>query len=158
MTRSISLAVVALLLASSASAAPPGNETCRTISDPGERLACYDRVAGREIPAAGDQPHRRSSDTAVPSSPPVASSPTRAAEPARDRSNAVTNGRIVAVHQLRHGYFSLELDNGASYETTVVGTPPPVGAEVHIRHTLLGTTFFDIRGWSPITVRQSRQR
>ncbi len=70
----------------------------------------------------------------------------------------MTSGRIAATSPLRHGYFRLELEDGTAYETTVVGPPPPVGAEVHIRRTLLGTTFFDIKGWSPITVRLSRRQ
>ena len=78
--------------------------------------------------------------------------------PASMDRNAKTGGRIAAVSALRHGYFRLELDGGPAYETTVVGTPPPVGAEVRIRHTLFGTTFFDIKGWSPITIRLSRRQ
>ena len=70
----------------------------------------------------------------------------------------MTGGRIAAVSPLRHGYFRLELEGGPAYETTVIGTPPPVGAEVRIRNTLFGTTFFDIKGWSPITVRLSRRQ
>jgi len=92
-----------------------------------------------------------------PPAPVPAPEPTHAAA-TRPTDEASRNGQIVAVRPLRHGYFALELDNGAVYETTVVGTPPPVGADVHIRHTLFGTTFFDIKGWSPITVRPSRQR
>ena len=87
----------------------------------------------------------------------TAPEPARAATATRPTDETSRNGQIVAVRPLRHGYFALELDNGAVYETTVVGTPPPVGAGVHIRRTLLGTTFFDIKGWSPITVRPSRQ-
>jgi hypothetical protein len=88
----------------------------------------------------------------------AAPEPARAAAATRPIDKASADGQIVAVRPLRHGYFALELDSGAVYETTVVGTPPPVGADVHIRRTLLGTTFFDIKGWSPITVRPSRQR
>jgi hypothetical protein len=158
--RSTSLAIGALVLSTCASAAPSSTEQCRNIADPAARLACYDRAAdegtagkqGRsaERPAAAPAPS--------PSSPTTASEPPRAAPPTRATEKAPVNGQIVAVRPLRHGYFALELDNGAIYETTVVGTPPPVGAEVHIRRTLLGTTFFDIKGWSPITVRPSRQR
>ena len=158
--RTTSLAIGALVLSTWASAAPPSTEQCRSIADPAARLACYDRAAdegtagkqGRsaERPAAAPAPS--------PGSPMTAPEPPRVAPATRATDKAPANGQIVAMRPLRHGYFALELDNGAIYETTVVGTPPPVGAEVHIRRTLLGTTFFDIKGWSPITVRPSRQR
>ena len=62
------------------------------------------------------------------------------------------------VSPIRHGYYRLELDDGRAYETTVTGAPPPAGASVQIRRTFLGTTFFDIKGWSPVSVRLARPR
>lgn len=76
----------------------------------------------------------------------------------QDQAAATRAGRIAAVSPIRHGYYRLELDDGTAYETTVTGTPPPAGATVKIRRTFLGTTFFDIRGWSPISVRLARRR
>jgi len=153
------LAIAALFLAPAAYTASPGPEQCRSIADPAERLACYDRATDQE---AGKEARSRQAPPQVPASVPAAPvatpEPPRAAAVTRTPDQAATGGQIVAVRPLRHGYFALELDNGAVYETTVVGTPPPVGADVHIRRTLFGTTFFDIKGWSPITVRPSRQR
>lgn len=155
------LAITAVFLAPCASAAPVATEQCRSIADPAERLACYDHAADQE---AGGKLRGGSQDSATKQvessfpSPRPAPEPARAAVRATPANTAGADGDIVAVRALRHGYFALELENGAVYETTVIGAPPPVGAEVHIRHTLLGTTFFDIRGWSPITVRQSRPR
>lgn len=155
-TRSMGVVGAALLLGSAASAATPDAAKCRTIADPAERLACYDRAADQ--PAAAPPSAPAPAAPAIPSAaPPPAPVPARAAPPNREEMKAVT-GRIAATSPLRHGYFRLELQDGTAYETTVVGPPPPVGAEVHIRRTLLGTTFFDIKGWSPITVRLSRRQ
>ena len=76
----------------------------------------------------------------------------------QDQATPTRAGRIAAVSPLRHGYYRLELDDGTAYETTVTGTPPPAGASVQIRRTFLGTTFFDIKGWSPVSVRLARPR
>ena len=156
--RSTSLVIAALSLAPSISAAPPSTEQCRSIADPAVRLACYDRIADGETAGKRDRSHERPAATSTPPAPVAAPEPTHATAASRPTDQAATDGQIVAARPLRHGYFALELDSGAVYETTVVGTPPPVGANVHIRRTLLGTTFFDIKGWSPITVRPSRQR
>jgi len=162
LTRSTSLAGLVFLLASSASAAAPVDNSCRSIPDPTQRLACYDRAASQDS-APAENPARAAAPTvpaaaasSAPSAPIVRE--TRAAAPTDREAKAVTGGRIAAVSPLRHGYFRLELEGGPAYETTVIGTPPPVGAEVRIRNTLFGTTFFDIKGWSPITVRLSRRQ
>ena len=152
-TRSMSLIGAAFLLGPAAYAAPLDAGTCRAIADPAERLACYDRAADQPVAPA---PARNAPAAPLAASPPPPV-PAPARAPTREESKAATSGRIAATQPLRHGYFRLELEDGAAYETTVVGPPPPVGSEVHIRRTLLGTTFFDIKGWSPITVRLSRQ-
>jgi hypothetical protein len=156
--RSKSLAIGALVLSTCAVAAPPSPKQCRNIADPAARLACYDRAADEG--SAGKQVQSLQRPAAMPASappPPMKASEAKRAA-ARPAEKAAMSGQIVAVRPLRHGYFALQLDSGAVYETTVVGTPPPMGAEVHIRRTLLGTTFLDIRGWSPIAVRPSRYR
>jgi len=156
LTRSTSLAGLAFFLASSASAASPDVNTCRAIADATQRLACYDRVAAGDAAPAENMAHAAPAATpaAPPPAPPVRES--RAAAPSRDEAKTVRSGRIAAVRPLRHGYFRLELENGPAYETTEVAAPPPVGSEVRIRGTLFGTTFFDIKGWSPIAVRLAR--
>jgi len=155
-TRSMSLIGAAFLLGTAAYAAPSDTGTCRAIADPTERLACYDRAADQPAAPAESAPARNAPATPLAASPqPPAPAPART--PTREEAKATTSGRIAAAEPLRHGYFRLAMEDGAVYETTVVGPPPPVGAEVHIRRTLFGTTFFDIKGWSPITVRLSRQ-
>lgn len=156
--RSTSLVGMACLLASAASAAPSDSAKCRAIADPAKRLACYDRTAEQDAaPAEGEQTRAAPVMPSAAPRPSPAPSQARAPEPTRDERKVLTSGRIAATRPLRHGYFRLELEDGAAYETTVVGAPPPVGADVHIRHTPFGTTFFDIKGWSPITVRPARQ-
>lgn len=162
MKRSMSLIGAAFLVGPAASAAAADVGKCRAIADPTERLACYDRAADQPaaraepVVPAEPAPARNAPATPLAASPqPPTPAPVRA--PTREEAQAATSGRIAAAEPLRHGYFRLAMEDGAVYETTVVGPPPPVGAEVHIRRTLFGTTFFDIRGWSPITVRLSRQ-
>jgi len=165
MVRSIIVAGMALFLTSGALAAPADVEKCRAIADPTQRLACYDQAAAQ--PPAPAAPTAQSM-TAPP--PPVASAPPPEPRPARrearsekrgrqeERAELASEGRIAAVSPLPHGYFRLELADGTAYNTTEVANPPPVGADVRIRRTFLGTTFFDIKGWSPITVRLSREQ
>jgi len=156
-TRSISLFGGAFLLASAASAADSDVGKCRSITEAAARLACYDRAADQPAAPAEASPAPAVPATSSAAPPPTAPVAARVPAPTRDDRKTVSSGRIAAAQPLRHGYFRLELEDGTAYETTVVGPPPPIGAEVHIRHTLLGTTFFDIKGWSPITVRLSRQ-
>lgn len=165
MVRSMMLAGTALFLAPAALAASADVEKCRAIADPAQRLACYDQAAGQ--PSAPAAPAAQS--PAAPP-PPVASAAT--AEPRHvrrevrsekrsrreEKAELASEGRIAAVVPLPHGYFRLELADGAAYNTTEVANPPPVGADVRIRRTFLGTTFFDIKGWSPIAVRLSREQ
>lgn len=165
MIRSMILAGTALFLAPGALAAPADVEKCRGIADPAQRLACYDKAAAQ--PSAPMAPAAQS---------PAAPSPQATSEPLPDRRRAraetrsekrnhreeraelATEGRIAAVSPLPHGYFRLELADGTAYNTTEVANPPPVGSDVRIRRTFLGTTFFDIKGWSPIAVRLSREQ
>jgi hypothetical protein len=41
---------------------------------------------------------------------------------------------------------------------TSVGPSPPVGAEVRIRQTFVGTTYLDLAGWDPIAIKPTRRR
>jgi len=159
------LAGTVLFLASGALAAPADVEKCRAIADPVQRLACYDRAAAQPSTAAA-----QAAQSPAVSPPPAASAP--AAEPRHvrrearsekrnareERAELASEGRIAAVIPLPHGYFRLELADGAAYNTTEVANPPAVGSDVRIRRTFLGTTFFDIKGWSPIAVRLSREQ
>lgn len=157
---SVAIAIATAFSASVASAKPSRGEACRSIADPAARLACYDRAMGPGAPAAnvattGDKAPEAA---ARPLATPSAQSMREANDRSQDQAAATRAGRIAAVSPIRHGYYRLELDDGTAYETTVTGTPPPAGATVKIRRTFLGTTFFDIRGWSPISVRLARRR
>ena len=161
MVRSIMLGGAALFLAPAALAAPDV-EKCRAIADPAQRLACYDQAAAQ--PSAPAAPVAQS--PAPP--PPVASAPAseprharvekRARHEQEQRTELASEGRIATIVPLPHGYFRLELADGTAYNTTEVANPPPVGSDVRIRRTFLGTTFCDIKGWSPIAVRLSREQ
>jgi hypothetical protein len=163
MVRSMMLVSTALVLAPAALAAPADVEKCRAIADPAQRLACYDQAAAQ--PSASPAP---AGPSAASPPPPATSAP--ASEPRRaraekrghreleQRAELPSEGRIAAITPLPHGYFRLQLADGIAYNTTEVANPPPVGADVRIRRTFLGTTFFDIKGWSPIAVRLSREQ
>jgi hypothetical protein len=130
-------------------------DRCAGIDDPSARLACYDSRSGRAArPAAVPAPR--------PASPPSATSPATANAylDQRDALKSRTDfeSRLKTVVPLRHGYFRLELADGTSYDTTTVAPPPAVGDLIHVRRTPFGTTFFDIDGRKPFTVRLSRRQ
>jgi len=165
MVRSMMLAGTALLVAPAALAAPADVEKCRAIADPAQRLACYDQAAAQS--SAAPPPMAQSPVAQGPMAPPPSASappsePRHARGEPRNRreqhAELASEGRIATVAPLPHGYFRLELADGTAYNTTEVASPPPVGSEVRIRRTFLGTTFFDIKGWSPIAVRLSREQ
>lgn len=150
-----------LVIAASALVAPQSGD-CRAIADPAARLACYDaRDAGQ--PAAPARPVP--SEQPVPSIAPAAPAPVLAPVPAPSApaSTATTvradpEGRIVAVAPLRYGLFRLTLDDGRAFDTTTnTQAPPAVGTAVRLRRTPLGTTFIDVAGRDPITVRLARR-
>src|SRR5450631_4701848 len=68
----LSTAVVVAAAAHAAPAADNGLKVCAAIEPPGERLACYDQLAGR-IPPKGA--------SAAPTAPAAASAPAAAASP-----------------------------------------------------------------------------
>ncbi|MFB9051104.1 hypothetical protein ACFFV8_20600 [Sphingobium indicum] len=132
---------------------------CARLDDPSERLACYDRRSGR---AAAD-----SRPIPLPASPAPARVAGAAAAAEGDsyqdrrdvlKSRTDFDSRLKAAVPLRHGYYRLELEDGTAYDMTTVGPPPPVGAMVHVRRTPFGTTFFDMEGRKPFTVRLSRRQ
>lgn len=143
-------------------------QDCRAIADATLRLACYDardRVAPPAPPAparapiAPDAPAPREAVAVAPAPAPVA-----APAPAARRSlssaeiiRADPTGRIVAVTRLRHGLHRMTLDDGRAFDTTTDAVAPaPVGSAVRLRRTTIGTTFLDVDGREPLTVRLVR--
>ena len=132
---------------------------CAGIDDPTARLACYDQQSGR-APRAGPPTPLPSPPVPAPSTQP----PRQAmADSYEDRRDALKNrtdfsSRLKAAIPLRHGYYRLELEDGTAYDTTTVAPPPPVGETIHVRRSAFGTTFFDIDGQKPFTVRLSRRQ
>ena len=155
------IAAATVFLASAASAETSRGEACRSIADPAARLACYDRAMGtgaaspaNTVTTEGKAPEAMAPPLATPSK----QSLQEVGDRRQDQATPTRTGRIAVVSPIRHGYYRLELDDGTAYETTATGTPPPAGASVQIRRTFLGTTFFDIKGWSPVSVRLARPR
>jgi hypothetical protein len=138
------------LLALAAAAVSPVQD-CRAISNAADRLACYDaRDAAPRPPAA--KPVPAAPTTAEPLPPPAPSASSAAIV------RADPSGRIVSVKRLRYGLSRLTLDDGRVFDTaTNTDAPPAVGTSVRLRRSVLGTTFLDSPGRSPLTVRLVRQ-
>ena len=126
---------------------------CARVDDPSERLACYDRRSGRA--------RQDSRPIPVPASPAAISA--AAINNHQDRRDALKNrtdfdSRLKAAIPLRHGYYRLELEDGTAYDMTTVAPPPQTSTAIHVRRTPFGTTFFDMEGRKPFTVRLSRRQ
>jgi len=158
------------ILAAAAALPSAPLQDCRTIENPQARLACYDaRDRGPGAPPAAQPPAAPAVGAVQPApaaSPPARTEVARAPAPSvrtesmssADIVRADPTGRITAVTPLRYGLFRIELDDGRLFDTTSnTIAPPSVGEAVSLRRTLIGTTFLDIRGRSPITVRLQRQ-
>lgn len=140
------------------SALPP--QACRTIADSAARLACYDALERAEpaaplatAPAAVPDAAPRA---AIPPAPvPVAAPP--ASTSSADISRDAPTGRIATVTRQRYGLYRLTLDDGRTFDTaTDRAAPPAAGTTVRLRRSVIGTTFLDAPGQSPITVRLVR--
>jgi hypothetical protein len=134
-------------------ASDPAPQDCRAIADSAARLACYDardRAAPTPTPAPAPAPM-----AAAPTAPPAA--PTAAPVSVAESVRANPAGRIVSVEVLPYGYHRVRLADGRAFDTATNTAPPPVtGDEVTLRRSVIGTTFLDIRGRKPITVRLVR--
>ena len=147
------LATVGGFILISMGSAEAQDNACARVDDPAARLACYDRAAGRVAAEGAPAP--------VPTPPAARPAPSRAvAESPREalRKRGAFDSTLTSVTPLRHGYYRLELADGSAYDTAVVAPPPPVGAAVHVRKSPLGTTFFDMDGRAPFTVKLSRRQ
>lgn len=144
----ICAAVCGMALASSGSAeARP--DKCKEIATPTARLACYDEQSGRSAaisPPALVAPTAQGATTSADADP----------DALRQRSDF--DSSLAAIVPLRHGYYRLELADGSAYTTTVVAPPPPLGLRVHVRRSPFGTTFLDMAGRKPITVKPVRRQ
>lgn len=150
----MSVSVVSdLFILAAAIAAPPPAQDCRAIADPAARLACYDTRESAPTPPA---------PVAAPAYAPSAAAPVFA-PPAPSVSSAsivraAPSGRVTTVAPLRYGLFRVTLDDGRVFDTaTSTDAPPAAGMAVKLRRSVIGTTFLDMPGRSPITVRLVRQ-
>ncbi|WP_419816160.1 hypothetical protein [Glacieibacterium sp.] len=150
------------LLALAAVAGSPQTRDCRAIADQSSRLACYD---AREASPLATVPPVAAATTPQAAAAPTPALPVAAAAPvpAAASPSAATlvradpTGKITSVVPLRHGLFRLTFDDGRAFDTASnVAAPPLVGASVTLRRTLIGTTFLDAPGRSPMAVRFAR--
>lgn len=142
-------------LATTAQSSAPPAQACRTIADAAARLACYD-AQERAGPLARPAVPLAAPPAAIAPAPvPVAALPagTSSADIIRD----APTGRIATVTRQRYGLYRLTLDDGRTFDTaTDRATPPAAGTAVRLRRSVIGTTFLDAPGQSPITVRLVR--
>lgn len=137
-----------ILFAAAAASSPAGD--CRAIVDPTARLACYD--------AQDAQPAAPAPVATQPSGPVSAAPARQPAAPAPMTEQASREGRIAAIAPLRRGLFRITLADGRIFDTaTNEDLPPDVGTAIRLRRSVIGTTFLDASGLSPITVRPVRQ-
>jgi hypothetical protein len=124
--------VFAALAASQASAGPPEDlSACGAIPDPTERLACYDRLAGR---SAAPVPLAPKTSTAVPPLPASPASPATVAvpvspPPAPAQTGAAARPAAPAAEAKSFGAYSAEHP-----------TAPEVPQSLTVRVTALGKT------------------
>ena len=155
--------LLGFLATTALSSAPPA-QACRTITESAVRLACYD-AQERAEPAARPTAPLATAPAAVPdvappaaiSSAPVPVATLPASTSSADIIRDAPTGRIAAVTRQRYGLYRLTLDDGRTFDTaTDRATPPAAGTTVRLRRSVIGTTFLDAPGQSPITVRLVR--
>lgn len=147
-----SAALSAALVLGGVMAVPAQAQDCRSIADPNQRLACYDRQQG--APAEAPVP-------AVEPAQPVNRTGLREAKPPKPPKTAEKKSgfrsTIVGISPMNFGLFELRLADGSVWSTTTSsGRRPVVGDVVSYRRSMLGAHFFDIKGQGPVTVRRER--
>lgn len=150
-----SAALSAALVLGGVAAVPAQAQDCRSIADPTQRLACYDRQQGvpAEVPAPAAEPAQPVNRTGLREAKPP--KPPKAAKAAQAKSGFTST--IVGISPLNFGLFELRLADGSVWSTTTSsGRRPVVGDVVSYRRSMLGAHFFDIKGQGPVTVRRER--
>jgi hypothetical protein len=144
----MSVSALDLLILAAAATSPPTAD-CRTIADPSARLACYDARDNQPAAPVTRQPAVASQPQSQPFTP----------QPARPIVETTSReGAIAAIAPLRRGLFRITLADGRLFDTaTSDDLPPAVGTAIKLRRSVIGTTFLDAPGLSPITVRPVRR-
>lgn len=140
---------VAMVLGGGMMAVPAQAQDCRSIADPNQRLACYDRQQG--APAA----------VPAPAAEPAQAQPNRTGlreekAPTPERKSGFSS-TIAGISPLSFGLYELRLADGSVWSTTTSGgVRPAVGDHVTYRRSFTGAHFFDIKGRRSLTVRRER--
>jgi hypothetical protein len=129
---------------------PAQAQDCRSIADPTQRLACYDRQQGAPAEAPTAEPAQPVNRTGLREA--KAPKPPKTAE-----KKSGFRSTIVGISPMNFGLFELRLADGSVWSTTTSsGRRPVVGDVVSYRRSMLGAHFFDIKGQGPVTVRRER--
>jgi hypothetical protein len=138
----LSTAVVVAAAAHAAPAADNGLKVCAAIEPPGERLACYDQLAGR-IPPKGA--------SAAPTAPAAASAPAAAASPesfglsAAEHPHAPTppaaalSAKVAGLGSSARGRVTVSLEGGQLWELDDADPLLGAGDSVTIRRAAFGS-------------------
>lgn len=131
-------------------------DRCRQISDPAQRLACYDSAASALVTAANsgavavvDQNEiRRARHSLFGFTLPRI--PFFSGDTTADEAQRQLDSTITSVHALNNGYFRIVIaDNNAVWETTdssISFDPPRAGQKITIVRGPLGSYFLRING------------
>jgi len=144
----------ALILGNGVMAMPAQAQDCRSIADPGLRLACYDRQQGAPSSAPAPAP--------APMAEPPRTEPNRTAmrevpAPKAPERKSGFSSTITGIAPLSFGLYELRLADGSVWSTTTSsGRRPVVGDAVTYRRSMLGAHYFDIKGQRSVTVRRER--
>lgn len=171
-------AVVAAALATAAEAAPqpPGEakvvqeiNACRSIADPTQRLACFDRTAAalvnatrnREVVVLDEQEVKRTERSLFGFSLPKLSlfggggkdGKTDDARPSIDQIES----KITAMAQAGYGKWAFSLEDGSRWETIEMSTTlrPRVGDRIVIKRAALGSFRASIKGADLVRIRRT---
>ena len=131
-------------------AVPAQAQDCRSIADPTQRLACYDRQQGAPATTAADpaQPGPNRTGLREPKPPKVAEA---------TKTKSGFSSTIVGITPTSFGLFELSLADGSVWSTTTSsGRRPAVGDAITYRRSMLGAHYFDIKGQRPVSVRRER--
>lgn len=150
-----SAALSAALVLGGAMAVPAQAQDCRSIADPAQRLACYDRQQG--APAATPAP---AAEPAPPEPNRTGLREAKAPKVKAPETNTTKSGfssTITSISPLSFGLYELQLADGSVWSTTTSsGRRPVVGDAVTYRRSMLGAHYFDIKGQRPVSVRRER--
>jgi hypothetical protein len=139
---------------------PAQAQDCRSIADPSQRLACYDRQQGAPAAAPAAPATAPAAEPAQPEPNRTGLREAKAPKVKAPEANTPKSGfssTVASISPLSFGLYELQLADGSVWSTTTSsGRRPVVGDRVTYRRSMLGAHYFDIKGQRPVSVRRER--